>query len=124
MLSDVAARYRLVPCTQRTMVVGLSFVCAALVVTAYVLLTRVEGQLPISTLDLVSRWRAEGDGRDAFGANEAVLVNGVSFQRGRVGQAFSFDGVDDYVVGAPEKARSEEFAVLCGETAVAMRKVR
>ena len=46
---------------------------------------------------LVSRWRAEGDARDAAGSNHGTLGNGVAFVPGRVGQAFSFNGDHQYV---------------------------
>ena len=43
---------------------------------------------------LVSWWQAEGNANDTVGGNSAVLVYGVAFAPGRVGQAFSFpDGV-------------------------------
>jgi uncharacterized repeat protein (TIGR01451 family) len=45
----------------------------------------------------VSWWKAEGNANDVLGANSGVLQNGTTFSTGLVGQAFSFDGVDDYV---------------------------
>jgi len=42
---------------------------------------------------LVSWWRAEGNGSDSVGSNNALLLNGVGFASGEVGQAFSFDGM-------------------------------
>ncbi len=44
---------------------------------------------------LVSWWPAEGDGRDITGANHGTLFNGSTFVPGLIGEAFSFDGVDD-----------------------------
>lgn len=50
---------------------------------------------------LVGWWAAEGTGSDEMGGSPAGLGNGLSFTAGKVGQAFSFDGVDDYLaVGA------------------------
>src|SRR5262249_30265725 len=46
-------------------------------------------------LNIVSWWRAEGDGSDTIGTNSATLVNGAGFTTGLVGQAFNLDGVDD-----------------------------
>src|SRR5262249_42289067 len=47
---------------------------------------------------LVSWWRAENSTNDSAGANHGILQNGATFTpAGEVGQAFSFDGVDDYV---------------------------
>jgi uncharacterized repeat protein (TIGR01451 family)/fimbrial isopeptide formation D2 family protein len=42
-------------------------------------------------------WKAEGNATDVLGTNNGVLHNGVAFPSGLIGQAFSFDGVDDYV---------------------------
>ena len=41
---------------------------------------------------IVAWWKAEGDANDLIGTNNGVLVNGVSFTSGEVGQAFSFNG--------------------------------
>src|SRR5688572_3554118 len=47
---------------------------------------------------LVSWWRAEGDVQDFAGPNDlGSLQNGASFATGIVGQAFRFDGTNDYV---------------------------
>jgi hypothetical protein len=46
---------------------------------------------------MVSWWRAENSADDGFGTNHGTLWNGATFAPGRVGQAFSLDGVDDYV---------------------------
>ena len=46
---------------------------------------------------LVAWWKGEGDASDAVGANNGTLVNGATFATGKVGQAFSLDGVDDYI---------------------------
>jgi hypothetical protein len=52
---------------------------------------------------LVAWWRAEGNALDSKGSNNGALTNGTSFAAGLVGQAFSFDGVDDRVA-IPEAA--------------------
>jgi hypothetical protein len=46
----------------------------------------------------VSYWQAENDALDSIGPHHGTLQNGTSFAAGKVGQAFSFDGVDDEVV--------------------------
>ena len=46
---------------------------------------------------LVSWWPGDGDADDIVGDNQGTLHNGVTFAVGVVGQAFSFDGVDDFV---------------------------
>src|ERR1039458_1589431 len=46
---------------------------------------------------LVGWWRGEGNCLDQAGGNNGVLQNGASFASGEIGQAFTFDGVNDYV---------------------------
>lgn len=42
-------------------------------------------------------WPGEGNAADISGDKPGTLQNGASFAAGKVGQAFSFDGVDDFV---------------------------
>ncbi len=46
---------------------------------------------------LVSWWQAEANGNDVVGTNNGTLMNGAGFAPGKVGQAFSFNGVNQYV---------------------------
>ncbi len=46
---------------------------------------------------LISWWRAENNAQDAIGANNGVAANGASYAPGKVGQAFSLDGINDFV---------------------------
>lgn len=46
---------------------------------------------------VVSWWPADGDAVDIIGPNDGALLNGATFAPGKVDQAFSFDGVDDFV---------------------------
>jgi len=46
---------------------------------------------------LVSWWPGDGDANDIAGSNHGTLQNGATFAPGKVGQAFIFDGTDDYV---------------------------
>ncbi|MDQ3773700.1 MAG: LamG domain-containing protein [Pseudomonadota bacterium] len=46
---------------------------------------------------LVSWWPGDGNADDIQNGNDGTLQNGATFAAGMVGQAFSFDGVDDYV---------------------------
>jgi hypothetical protein len=46
---------------------------------------------------VVSWWTAEGNATDSSGTNEGVLVGGVEFAAGEVGQAFSFTNAGSYV---------------------------
>ena len=47
---------------------------------------------------IVAWWSGDGNTRDLVGSNHGTLIGGASFASGIVGQAFSFDGVDDGVV--------------------------
>jgi concanavalin A-like lectin/glucanase superfamily protein len=46
---------------------------------------------------MVSWWRADGNALDAVGNNDGTPVGNPTYAAGRVGQAFSLDGDDDYV---------------------------
>ena len=46
---------------------------------------------------LVAYWPGEGNANDIVGGNHGTLLNGATFAAGEIGQAFSFDGVDDFV---------------------------
>jgi subtilase family serine protease len=46
---------------------------------------------------LVGWWPGEGNANDIVGGTNGILNNGTSFAPARVGQGFSFDGVNDYV---------------------------
>jgi hypothetical protein len=47
---------------------------------------------------LVSWWPGNGTARDVVGPNSGDAINGVTFVRGRVGQAFVFDGIQSFVL--------------------------
>jgi hypothetical protein len=47
--------------------------------------------------ELVSWWTGDGTTDDEIGGNNGTVMNGAVYAPGLVGQAFSFDGVDDYV---------------------------
>ncbi len=51
----------------------------------------------ISSSSLVSLWQGEGNASDTRNLNNGTLTNGTSFATGKIGQALSFDGVDDFV---------------------------
>jgi Tol biopolymer transport system component len=46
---------------------------------------------------LLSWWDGDGNANDLMNRNQGALHNGATFATGLVGEAFSFDGVDDYV---------------------------
>ena len=50
---------------------------------------------------LVGWWAGEDNAQDSAGGNDGALSGGVGFTSGIVGQAFSFDGVDDRLVVPP-----------------------
>lgn len=51
----------------------------------------------VSPSDLVAWWRAENNALDTQGTNDGTPQNGTTYAAGKVGQAFSFDGTDDYI---------------------------
>jgi uncharacterized repeat protein (TIGR03803 family) len=84
---------------------------------------------------LVNWWRGENNGLDSAGPNNGFLSNGLAFASGMMGQAFSFDGIDDYLqIGAPaisppwsaefwvnRQATTNDSAVLLGDFATALK---
>jgi len=48
---------------------------------------------------LISWWPADGNANDISDGNSGSLQNGTTFAPGKVSQAFSLDGVDDFVQG-------------------------
>jgi hypothetical protein len=52
---------------------------------------------PAAPPGLVGWWTGDGTANDKAGTNHGVLQNGATFAAGKVGQAFSLDGVNDYV---------------------------
>ena len=52
---------------------------------------------------MISWWNGDDNWDDIIGVNEGVMMNGATFASGKVDQAFSLDGTDDYVqVVSPE----------------------
>jgi hypothetical protein len=47
--------------------------------------------------DIVSWWPGDGNSDDIIDGNDGTLLNGATYAAGKVGQAFSFDGINDYV---------------------------
>src|SRR5215831_6160297 len=47
---------------------------------------------------LVAWWKGDGTADDVLGRNNGTLMNGASFAEGMVGQGFSLDGIDDFVL--------------------------
>ncbi|HYQ87677.1 MAG TPA: LamG domain-containing protein [Bacteroidota bacterium] len=46
---------------------------------------------------LVSWWTGDGNANDRIGGNDGSTVNGAGFASGKVGRAFNFNGVDQFV---------------------------
>ena len=56
------------------------------------------GNIGAATLPgLTNWWPAEGNANDVQGSDHGTPVGGVSFEPGRLGQCFSFNGVDAYI---------------------------
>jgi hypothetical protein len=47
--------------------------------------------------EMLGRWTGDGNTLDTAGTNHATLVNGATYSTGKVNEAFSLDGLDDYV---------------------------
>ncbi|MDA1276791.1 MAG: immunoglobulin domain-containing protein [Verrucomicrobia bacterium] len=64
---------------------------------------------------LVSWWRAEASVEDAQGTNPGTLRNGASFLTGKVGSAFNFNGLNQYVEvpNSPNLNPAESFTIEC-----------
>jgi len=52
---------------------------------------------------IVAWWPGEGNADDLLKNSPGVMQNGVSFTTGKVGQAFQFDGVDDFILVANQQ---------------------
>jgi hypothetical protein len=74
--------------------------------TSFLPAIRIDGVGGVNTLDysaynglpgLVAWYPGEGDASDVIAGNNGTLHGGVTFAPGKVGQAFSFNGVDGYV---------------------------
>jgi hypothetical protein len=75
------------------LLMGALGVCAAIV--AFLLLGRsTEQQIKVVSEGLVSYWMAEGSAQDSSGDNTGILIGGVTFSPGRLGQAFRFGGTN------------------------------
>jgi hypothetical protein len=75
----------------------LAMVASLMVATAAPAESAVEGCVAAPS-GLVAWWPGDGDVLDYEDANDGMLVGGAGFTgSGKVGQAFGFDGVDDYV---------------------------
>lgn len=62
---------------------------------------KVEGTLGnTEPVGLISHWTADNDAIDIVGNNDGMLVSGTAYASGQIGQAFSFDGVNDRVLVA------------------------
>mgnify|MGYP005843966373 CR=1 FL=1 len=62
--------------------------------------------------DMVAWWRGEGSPNDAAGGNHGTAENGATYAAGMVGQAFSIDGVNDFILVPDSSAlRPAQFTV-------------
>ena len=60
--------------------------------------------IDVSPTGLVAKWPGNGSSVDVIGHRDAVLENGATYGAGLIGQAFSLDGVDDFVDVADDPA--------------------
>lgn len=52
----------------------------------------------MTTTCLIAHWPGDGNTDDVVNGNDGTLENGATFGTGIIGDAFSFDGVDDHVL--------------------------
>ena len=67
--------------------------------TANLTIGGITGEFNVTTVSingLVAWWKAENNANDSVGGNNGT-VNGATFATGKTGQAFSFNGTDNYV---------------------------
>jgi hypothetical protein len=61
---------------------------------------------------LISWWRGEGNTFDSIGLNNGVLSGNATYEAGRVGQGFVFDGSGDgVIVGNPSALQLQNFTI-------------
>jgi hypothetical protein len=76
----------------------LRFLLSTVVVLVFSLATAVaQFNCVAPAAGMVGWWRAEGSGNDSVGTNAGTLFGGPTFTNGEVGQALSFDGLNDFV---------------------------
>src|SRR5690349_4825346 len=75
---------------------GLTALVSLLAIMTVVSSTRAANCDPAPT-NLVSWWPAEGTANDSVGNNNGTLQNGAGFAPGIVGQAFTFNGTNQWV---------------------------
>lgn len=56
---------------------------------------RLEERAMLSGVGLISHWTGDNTALDSVGTNHGTLISGATYAAGQIGQAFSFDGVDD-----------------------------
>ncbi len=77
-----------------------------------VTVTDVGGSTATAAPGLVALWKGESNPRDSVRANNGALINGATYAPGKVGQAFSFDGVNSYFTTSnPVLSASGPFSV-------------
>jgi RNA polymerase sigma factor (sigma-70 family) len=62
----------------------------------------------------VDFWPGEGNANDPKGGNNGAMMNGASFEPGKIGQAFSFDGTNQYVEipDGPSLSPARSFSIV------------
>jgi hypothetical protein len=72
-----------------------------------------EGLEERALMAVVSHWTADNTANDSVGTNHGTLINGTAYVAGQVGQAFSFDGVNDRVgvADSPSLALTQSISI-------------
>ncbi|MGD0351090.1 MAG: LamG domain-containing protein [Verrucomicrobiota bacterium] len=69
---------------------------------AFLFLTSAALAQSIPQAGLVGWWRAEGNAQDSAGRHDGILPFGMNYARGKIGQAFDFDGSSRRRVSIPD----------------------
>ncbi len=99
------------------MIRNIKVIISTLAISIFVLfllfyLTHANGACTSPPSNMVSWWKADGNPDDFVGTNHGTLVNGTTYASGMVGQAFSFDGLNDYVnVGNASSLKPAQFTL-------------
>ena len=73
----------------------------------------VAGSCVSPPVGIISWWPGDGNANDIQNGNRGVLINGATFATGKVGPAFSLDGIDDFVevADSPSLSALQSFTV-------------
>lgn len=84
-------------------------ICLAILVISTVPAACVLAQCATPPPGLISWWPGDGDALDIVGTNHGTSFGGITFASAKVDDAFTFDGVDDYVTTGNDPSLRPDF---------------